>query len=154
MSRPRLALALLAIALYLSAAIRVGNVYPFAAFDMFAGRWEEASQVLAWPQGAAAPTPLGDWAWQDCDDVSRGASQLDATWRLPPCDPQAGHPEYEPRALARVRASTEAHGRVSATSVPVAVTRRTWRAARQSASGAATLDCVLLVCRASRRSTP
>ena len=68
------------------------------------------------------------------------------------CDPRAGHPEYEPKALARIKA--DAVDSSAPDAVPVAVVRRTWRASGPSASGAVRTDCLLLACQAERSVAP
>lgn len=145
MFRPRLALAVLAIALYLSASVRIGNVYPFATFDMFAGQWAEAHQVLATTLSEGRTAALGAWSSWNCDDVSRRPPASVGGVELPWCAMDEGHPEYEPKALAHIAAGQLSEAQPGA--IGVAIVRRTWR--KPTADAPATRsDCVLRLCTA------
>lgn len=132
--------------LYLSGCLRIGNVFPFSAFDMFAGRWDRSTRIVASTAAGATMEVRSLRQWHCDRDQSLDDPEL-------ACRPEDGHPEKEPRVLSWIASQEASSGRQPApTAEPVDLVRRTYRIA--VSGGLFHRDCVLRRCTAVLQQSP
>jgi hypothetical protein len=121
----------LVIAVYVVGAQRIGNVYPWSAFDMFAGHWDRATRLLVLDE-RLEPVPEGLMGVGYCGAIT-------ASTPLPTCRGDEGHPETEVKLLREIAGRNTRH----ATAPTVFLARRTYRL---EAGEIIHSDCVLRRC--------